>query len=174
MGHQDPQAAMRAIGVLFGALVAGTREVLMSRAEIKHEMRVEQTMMRARDNNALKFSVSPQEAVAALLLPDRPGYKAPLAAVEEAFNDIRSHEMAVMAGMQTALIALLRRFDPAALEGRLQRGMLDAVLPSARKARFWELFCATYKDIASEAQDDFQSVFGREFARAYDAQIRKL
>jgi type VI secretion system FHA domain protein len=174
MGHQDPQAAMRAIGVLFGALVAGTRDVLMSRAEIKHEMRVEQTMMRARDNNALKFSVSPQEAVAALLLPDRPGYKAPLAAVEEAFNDIRSHEMAVMAGMQTALIALLRRFDPAALEGRLQRGMLDAVLPSARKARFWELFCATYKDIASEAQDDFQSVFGREFARAYDAQIRKL
>jgi len=174
LGGGDPQAAMRAIGVLFAALVGGTREVLMSRAEIKHEMRVEQTMMRARDNNALKFSVSAQEAMAALLLPNRPGYKAPLAAVEEAFNDIRSHEMAVMAGLQTALIALLKRFDPVTLEGRLQRGMLDAVLPAARKARFWELFCTTYKDIASEAQDDFQSIFGREFARAYDAQIRKL
>jgi type VI secretion system FHA domain protein len=170
----DPRAAMRAIGALFAAFVAGTREVLMSRAEIKHEMRVEQTMMRARDNNALKFSISAQEALVALLHPSRPGYKAPLAAVEEAFNDIRSHEMAVMAGLQTALIALLKRFDPEALESRLQRGMLDAVLPGARKARFWELFCATYKDIATEAQDDFQSIFGREFARAYDAQIRKL
>jgi type VI secretion system FHA domain protein len=167
LGSADPQAAMR-------AFVTGTREVLMSRAEIKHEMRVEQTMMRPRDNNALKFSVSTAEALAALLQPGRPGYKPPLAAVEEAFNDIRSHEMAVMAGLQTALIALLKRFDPAALEGRLQRGMLDAVLPAARKARFWELFCATYKDIASEAQDDFHSIFGSEFARAYDAQIRKL
>ena len=48
------------------------------------------------------------------------------------------------------------------------------ILPAARKARTWELFCATYGEIAREAEDDFQSVFGREFARAYDAQMRKL
>lgn len=174
LSAQDPEATMRAIGALFRAFTGGTRDVLMSRAEIKHEMRVEQTMMRSRDNNALKFSVSPDEAMAALLQPNRPGYKAPLAAVEEAFTDIRSHEMAVMAGLQTALIALLKRFDPAGLEARLQRGMLDGILPGARKARFWELFCTTYKDIAREAEDDFHSVFGREFARAYDAQVRKL
>jgi type VI secretion system protein len=170
----DQEAAMRAIGALFRALVAGTREVLMSRAEIKHEMRVEQTMIRAQDNNPLKFSISAEEAVLALLRPDRPGYKPPLASVEEAFSDMRSHEMAVMAGMQTGLIALLKRFDPAGLEARLQRGMLDGILPVARRARFWELFCATYKDIAREAEDDFHAVFGRDFARAYDAQVRKL
>jgi type VI secretion system FHA domain protein len=171
---QDPQARMRAVGELFQALVAGTRDVLMSRAEIKHEMRAEQTMLRARDNNALKFSVSAEEAMAALLLPDRPGYKPALAAVEEAFNDIRAHELAVMVGLQATLQALLKRFDPAALETRLQPGMLDSILPAARKARFWELFCATYKDIANEARDDFDSILGREFARAYDAQVRKL
>jgi type VI secretion system FHA domain protein len=173
-GQADPLEAMRNVGALFAAFVAGTREVLMSRAEIKHEMRVEQTMMRARDNNALKFSVSAEEALVALLQPDRPGYKAPLAAVAEAFTDVRSHEMAVMAGLQTALIALLKRFDPATLESRLKAGMLDSIMPGARKARFWELFCATYKDLAREAEDDFHSVFGREFARAYDAQVRKL
>lgn len=171
---QEPEAAMRAFGALFRAFVSGTRDALMSRAEIKHEMRVEQTMMRSRDNNALKFSVSPEEALTALLQPNRPGYKAPLAAVEEAFTDIRSHEMAVMAGLQTALMALLKRFDPEGLEARLQRGMLDGIMPGARKARFWELFCATYKEIAHEAEDDFNSVLGREFARAYDAQVRKL
>ena len=146
----------------------------MSRAEIKHEMRVEQTMIRAKDNNALKFSISPDEAVQALLRPNRPGYMQPQAAVEEAFADIRSHELAVMAGMQTGLLALLKRFDPTLLEGRLQKGMLDSVLPSSRKARFWELFCGTYKDIAREAEDDFHALFGREFARAYTAQINKL
>jgi type VI secretion system protein len=173
-GQTDPQESMRAAGLVFRALVEGVREVLMSRAAIKSELRVEQTMLRSRDNNALKFSVTPEEAVAALLLPNRAGYKPPLDAAREAFRDIQSHELAVMAGVQTALVGLLKRFDPASLEARLQPGRLDGILPSARKARIWELFCTTYKDIAAEAEDDFQSVFGREFAKAYDAQVRKL
>ena len=170
----NPEQAMQAAGAVFQAMVDGLRQVLISRAAIKNEFRVEQTMLRARDNNALKFSVTTEDAVAALLQPNKPGYKPPLDAAQEAFDDVRGHEMAVMAGMQTALMGLLRRFEPAALEKRLQPGMLGSVLPGARKARTWELFCETYKDIAREAQDDFQSVFGREFARAYDAQLRKL
>jgi type VI secretion system protein len=170
----DPEAAMRAAGAVFRALVEGLRQVLISRAAIKNEFRVEQTMLRARDNNALKFSVTIEDALAALLQPNRPGYQPPLKATQEAFDDVRGHELAVMAGMQTALMSLLRRFEPGALEKRLMPGMLDSLLPGARKARTWELFCATYKDIAREAEGDFQSVFGREFARAYDEQVRKL
>jgi type VI secretion system protein len=170
----DPEAAMRAAGAVFRALVDGLRQVLISRAAIKNEFRVEQTMLRARDNNALKFSVTIEDALAALLQPSRPGYQPPLKATQEAFDDVRGHELAVMAGMQTALMSLLRRFEPGALEKRLMPGMLDSLLPGARKARTWELFCATYKDIAREAEGDFQSVFGREFARAYDEQARKL
>ncbi|MGC8477536.1 MAG: type VI secretion system-associated FHA domain protein TagH, partial [Acetobacteraceae bacterium] len=170
----DPAAALRAAGTVFRILVEGLREVLMSRAAIKSEFRVEQTMLRARDNNALKFAVTVEDAIAALLQPARPGYKPPLDSAREAFDDVRAHEMAVMAGVQTALLGLLKRFEPAALEARLQPGLLGNLLPSSRKARTWELFCNTYKDIAREAEDDFQAVFGREFARAYDAQIRKL
>ena len=155
-------------------MVEGLREVLMSRAAVKNEFRVEQTMLRARDNNALKFSVTAEDAAAALLQPGKPGYKPPLDATREAFSDLRSHEMAVMAGVQTALIGLLHRFDPDALEKRLQPNLLGNLVPAARKARTWELFCTTYKDIAREAEDDFQSAFGREFARAYAAQARKL
>ncbi len=170
----DPEAALRSAGTVFRVLIEGLRQVLMSRAAIKNEFRVEQTMLRARDNNALKFAVTTEDAIAALLQPSRPGYKPPLESAREAFDDVSAHEMAVMAGVQTALLGLLKRFEPGALEKRLQPGMLGNLLPGARKARTWELFCATYKDIAREAEDDFQSVFGREFARAYDAQIRKL
>jgi len=145
----------------------------MSRAAIKGDMRVEQTMIQARNNNALKFSVTPDDAVAALLNPNRPGYMAPLAATKEAFTDIKSHELAVMAGVQTALLGLLKRFEPAALETRLSQGLLGAVLPAARKARYWESFCQVYGDIAREAEDDFQAVFGRAFAKAYTAQAKK-
>jgi type VI secretion system protein len=170
----DPERAMREIGAVFNALVEGIRQVLISRASIKNELRVEQTMLRAKDNNPLKFSVTAEDAIAALLQPTRPGYKQPLAATQEAFDDVRSHEMAVMAGVQTALMGLLKRFEPGALEKRLEPGILGNIMPSARKARTWELFCTTYKAIAAEAQEDFQSVFGREFARAYSAQVQKL
>jgi type VI secretion system FHA domain protein len=170
----DPERAMRDAGAVFNALVEGIRQVLISRASIKNELRVEQTMLRAKDNNPLKFSVTAEDAIAALLQPTRPGYRQPLAATQEAFDDVRSHEMAVMAGVQTALMGLLKRFEPGALEKRLEPSMLGNILPSARKARTWELFCATYKAIAAEAQEDFQAVFGREFARAYSEQMQKL
>ncbi len=170
----DPEHAMREAGAVFHAMVDGIRQVLISRASIKNEFRVEQTMLRVRDNNALKFSVTTEDAIAALLQPSRPGYKPPLDATIEAFDDVRSHEMAVMAGVQTALMALLKRFEPAALEKRLEPGIFGNIVPAARKARTWELFCTTYNAIAAEAQEDFQSVFGREFARAYNAQMQKL
>lgn len=170
----DPERAMHEAGAVFNALVEGIRQVLISRAAVKNELRVEQTMLRARDNNPLKFSVTTEDAIAALLQLPRPGYKPPLAATREAFDDVRSHEMAVMAGVQTALMGLLKRFEPTALEKRLEPGMFGNILPAARKARTWELFCATYKAIAAEAEEDFQSVFGREFGRAYTAQMQKL
>ncbi len=169
----DPEAALRQVGQVFRALTEGLREVLMSRAAIKGELRVEQTLLKSHGNNALKFSLSPDDAIAALLSAVRPGYMPPLAATREAFDDIKTHELAVMAGVQTVLTSLLHRFDPETLEAKLTQGRFAGVVPAARKARLWENFCDLYKTIASEAEDDFQAVFGRAFAKAYTAQSKK-
>jgi type VI secretion system protein len=170
---QEPEAYFRAVGELFGLMVESLRDVLMSRASVKGEFGVEQTMLRSRNNNALKFSVTPEDAISALLQPGRPGYMQPLAATKEAFDDVRIHQIAVMAGVQAALFNLLKTFDPAALEARLQKGsMIESILPATRRAKLWEAFCTAYKDIARDADSDFQAVFGREFARAYTEQAR--
>ena len=169
----NPAGALHAAGAVFRAMAEGLREVLISRTEIKSEMRVERTMISAHGNNALKFSVTPDEAVIALLTPKRPGYMPPLAATKEAFNDIKEHELAVMAGVQTALMDLLKRFEPDVLEKRLSPSALGSILPATRKARYWDGFQDAYKQISREAEDDFQSIFGRSFAKAYTAQIRK-
>ncbi len=169
----DPAAALRAAGAVFRAMAEGLREVLISRTEIKSEMRVERTMISSHGNNALKFSVTPDDAVVALLTQKRPGYMPPLAATKEAFADIKQHEIAVMAGVQTALMDLLKRFEPEVLEKRLSPSVFGALLPAARKARYWDGFQDAYKQISQEAEDDFQSIFGRSFARAYSAQTRK-
>jgi predicted component of type VI protein secretion system len=67
------------------------------------------------------------------------------------------------------------RFDPKTLESRMQDGsMLGGILSGSKKARHWELFTQLYAEIAKEAEDDFHGLFGREFARAYEEQAKKV
>ncbi len=170
---QEPEAYFRLVGELFATMVESLRDVLMSRAAVKGEFGVDQTMLRPKDNNALKFSVTPADAVGALLQPGRPGYLPPLRATKEAFEDVRIHQLAVMAGVQAALFNLLKTFDPASLEARLEKGsVIESFLPGARRAKLWEAYCAKYKDIARDADSDFQSVFGDEFSKAYTKQAQ--
>jgi type VI secretion system protein len=169
----NAEATLRAIGQVFRVLTDGVREVLMSRAALKGEMRVEQTLLNASNNNALKFSFSPEDAVISLLRAPRPGYMPPLEAAKEAFDAIKTHEIAVVSAMQTALSALLNRFDPDALEARLVKDKLTGMLSATRKARLWDSFCNLHAAIKTEADDDFHALFGRTFANAYKARAKR-
>ena len=176
LGGADPEATMRIVGEAFREMVKGLQETLAARTEIKSEFRLERTMIRPKENNPLKFSPSVDEALTSLLhKTSGNAYLPPVSAVREGFDDLKAHQMAVMAGMQVALSALLRRFDPATLEKRLKsQSVLDSILPAARKAKYWELYEELYKEIAREAEDDFQGLFGKEFATAYERQVKKL
>jgi type VI secretion system FHA domain protein len=77
------------------------------------------------------------------------GYMSPVQAVQEAFEDIQAHELAVMAGLRAALAALLARLDPAELDRAATRGsVLDNLLPATRKARCWDVLTERYQDQA--------------------------
>ncbi|MEZ5581893.1 MAG: type VI secretion system-associated FHA domain protein TagH [Candidatus Competibacteraceae bacterium] len=171
----DVPKLMLEIGAIFRQTVQGLMEVLTTRTNIKSEFRLAQTMIKPVENNPLKFSPNVDDAMVCLLTKRGPAFLPAVRAVKEGFDDIKAHQIAVMAGVQAALIKLLRRFDPEALENRLGEGsVLDNIMPSKRKARYWELFMLLYSEIAKEAEDDFQELFGREFAKAYEEQINKL
>ncbi|GIX12592.1 MAG: hypothetical protein KatS3mg118_0551 [Paracoccaceae bacterium] len=167
------EEVMARLGEAFRILVTGLREVLIARAAIKNEFRLAQTVVSVDGNNPMKFSVSPDHAVEAMARPATPGFMPAPAAAREAIEDIKAHEIAMMSGMQAAIDGLLKRFDPERLQGRIESGGVAGLLGS-RKARLWTEFERLYAEIAREAEDDFQTLFGREFARAYQAQIRKL
>jgi FHA domain-containing protein len=170
----DP-AFMRLVGELLREATQGTVDLLVARAEIKREVRAQATVIMAKENNPLKFSPSGEAALGHLLGPPVRGFMAPAKAMRDAFDDLRAHQLAFLSGMRAAMEGLLSRFDPAALEGRLtQKSVLQSLLPGARKAQLWAVFQQEYAQIAREAGDDFQDLFGREFLRAYEAQIDAL
>lgn len=163
------------IGKVLRTTVQGAMDVLMARSEIKNEMRLDVTTLRSTENNPIKFSFSVDEALQRLLSPQRKGYMLPAQAVEEAFEDIRAHQIAVLAGMQTALHSILKRFDPKTLEQRLHKtSPIGANIPIHRQAKLWDLFEQLYEDIEHEAQDDFNQLFGHAFSKAYEKQIKEI
>lgn len=172
---ENAAATMRAVGQAFREMTNGLREVLTTRAMIKTEYRVEQTVIRSQNNNPLKFSVDAEQAIAALIGPPRPGYMPALQAVQEGFKDLKAHELALMAGMQVAVSALFKQFDPEELKKRLeQNSILHSIVPGARKAKYWEIYEQQFKEIAGQVSEDVHGTFGRAFARAYEEQVRKL
>ena len=161
---------------LMGALVyhatAGAMELIAARQITKREIGAEVTMIVARENNPLKFLPTPEAAIMQMLGPKMPGFMKGSDAMRDAFDDLRAHEVAVIAGMRAALAEVLRRFDPTLLQKRLGgSGALDTFVPAARRARLWEMFEARFQEIYREANDDFRSVFGEAFIKAYEEQI---
>lgn len=168
-------ALMRRLGSLLREASQGSVELLQARAAVKRSVRAEVTAIVPRGNNPLKFSPSVETALLHLLGPQVPGFLDAETAMREAFDDLRAHELAVMAGMRAALDGVLQRFDPAKLEGGLEkRSGLGGLLAGSRKARLWELFEQQYVAIRQEAADDFQDFFGRAFLQAYEAQLDRL
>jgi len=165
----DPVATIEALGATFSALVVGLRQVMITRAKIKGEFRIEQTLMRAQGNNPLKFSADDQDALAALLGIGRRIDVKPADAVAGALNDIQAHETAAIAGMRAGMAAMLSRIDPARIAAAAEGA---ATLSPEGKARAWDLFTRQHAEIAASAPDDFEGIFGRAFARGYEQAIR--
>ncbi len=166
---------MLLVGQLLRESTRGAVELLVARAALKREMRAQMTMIVARENNPLKFSPSVEVALQHLLAPTTPGFMPAAAAVRDAFDDLRAHQLGVMAGMKAALEGVLQRFDPQQLEAKLTtRSAIDSLIPSTRKARLWESFQQLFSQLSSEAQDDFDELFGKAFLRAYEAQLDRM
>lgn len=170
----EAERMMRDCGAILRATVEGLMMLLIARGEMRKEFQAEErTMVAARDNNPLKLMSDPHEAMAFLFDPaDRTdGFLDPVQAIGDACEDLRAHEIALMAGMRAAILGALRRFDPRALERAVEKAGGFAL---GRKGKLWDLFVAQQEKLAQEAQDDFQKVFGGDFLGAYQAQLRRL
>lgn len=160
----DPAAALAAAGASLRAAVAGMRALLIARADVKREFRIEQTMLRAAGNNPVKFAATDDAAVLALL-----GQPNGAAALRETVHDLTAHQVATLAATQAAARALITRLAPGPIEEMTPGG---GILPGAREKRLWEAYRKLHAEVSDQFEDDFDSAFGKAFARAYEEAAR--
>ena len=174
IADDDLERTMARMGRVMRTMIVGLREVLMTRTSIKSEFRIDQTMISAGGNNPLKFSLSEDDAVTALVKPKAKGYLSPETATEEALGDIKAHEVAMVTGMQAAIKGVLSKLDPDELAGLIETSGAIGSMFKGKKARYWEVYEKMYAQISDQAENDFHELFSREFARAYKEQLDKL
>ncbi len=165
---------MARMGRVMRTLITGLREILMTRTSIKSEFRIEQTMIAAGGNNPLKFSISADQAIEAMVRPTTKGYLSPETAAEQALEDIKAHEIAMITGMEAALKGVLAKLDPEVLAGQIETSGAFGSILRGKKARYWEVYEKIYAEISDQAENDFHDLFSREFARAYKDQLDQL
>lgn len=161
----DAAAALAAVGAGMRAAVTGLRSLLIARADVKREFRIEQTMLRAAGNNPVKFAATDEAALLALLGPRGNGP----AALRETVGDLTAHQVATVAATQAAAKALLARLAPAGLEAENPGG---GIMPGAREKKLWEAYRRLHQQVTDQFEDDFDSAFGKAFARAYEDAAR--
>ncbi len=170
----DLERTMTRMGRVMRTMIVGLREILMTRTSIKSEFRIDQTMISSGGNNPLKFSISEDDAVTALVKPKAKGYLSPETATEQALDDIKAHEVAMVTGMEAAIKGVLSKLDPEVLAGQIETSSAIGSMFKGKKARYWEVYEKMYAQISDQAENDFHELFSREFARAYKEQLDKL
>jgi predicted component of type VI protein secretion system len=176
LSPMETDRMLRECGGILRAAVEGIMALLRTRAETRKAFGAdERGRGAARDNNPLKLMSDARQAMDFLFDTGErtDGLLDPVQAVSDACEDLRVHELAVIAGMRAALQAALRRLEPPAIEQALDQNPKGFSLAS-RKAKLWQVFAAQQDKLARDAQENFNQAFGRDFMGAYQAELRRL
>jgi type VI secretion system protein ImpI len=173
-GFRGTPDEVEALGRRYRLMTEGLVRLLRLRAQEKGSARVAQTVIGAANVNPLKYIVSTDEAVAAVVAPKGAGYLDPDAAIAAALHDLMDHHARSWTGVQAALRRMVDRFDPALFEAEVEDvGMLKALVAGSRSARLWQLYADRYREIAKAAEDRFLGEVGADFREAYENETRK-
>lgn len=177
LSEQDLSPEMvRDLGKVLRVVVQGVMDVLRARTEIKLQFRLPLTRIQSDENNPLKHCPNVESALHTLLIQRNPGYLSTVQAFEDAFADIRSHQLAMLEGVRVAFESMLESFDPEELQKQFEGGGKRGgrLGFGGGKAKFWDLYVAHFAQLGSDADDTYRRLFGDVFAEAYEKQLERL
>ena len=168
---EERERILRLAGEMLAVMTDGLSRALQNRAECQNELRLPRTITNiAVGNNPFKFSPTAEAALATLLGKPQKGVLPPIQALREAFKDLHSHHMGLLAGARAAVRAVLGKISPNAVETRLD---INGQVRLLRTRRLWHTFIRMHHALHDD-DEGFAGLFLQDFARAYEVQGRTL
>lgn len=169
-GRSDEQLGEE-LGELLRTVSQSLQAMLLARAETKSAMRSsERTMIGALENNPLKFSPTPEDAMRIMFGQKTKSYLDAKQTFEQSFGDLQSHQMQTFGAMQSALQVLIEDLDPENIAGATAKDGGLAGLVSSRRAKFWDTYVERFKAKSGHHDRGMIDAFMILFAEMYDRQ----
>ena len=166
---RNPDEIADEIGALIRMTTEHLAQMLASRAESIALIRSSnRTMIRAVENNPLKFASSPAEALAIMFGPRTRNYLDAQETIERAFADLKSHQILTFGAMQGALDALFEDLAPDRIDRAIEPERGLGALISSRKAKLWDIYVERWRAKTKRADGRLLEAFTALFAQAYD------
>lgn len=131
----------------FRIAVGNLHDMLLARSEAKQEFGAERTMIARLDNNALKFPMDMNAALRTLMMNDMAGFLPAERAVAQAFDDIKAHQVSLLATTQATLQMLVRQLAPGSVTAGMKCGPMAGWVPILGKARAWDHYVQLHGSI---------------------------
>jgi type VI secretion system FHA domain protein len=166
---------LESLGAIVRTVVQGVVDILRARAEIRREFRMNVTLAQPDENNPLKFSANAEDALYNVLVKRNAAFLAAVPAFEEAFDDLRGHQLAMLKGMRAGYQHMLERFDPRTLERRFETSEKSSGLKGLMGgSKMWEHYRSWFVQTTEDEDDCFRRLFGDEFSEAYELEMQRL
>ncbi|TPI09591.1 type VI secretion system-associated FHA domain protein TagH [Mesorhizobium sp. B4-1-3] len=160
---RDPHDVAAEIGAVLRITVEQLSLLLKARAAAKVLAKTaHRTMIGAEDNNPLKFVPGTDDMLEIMFTKRRAGYLDARHSVEDAFRDLKAHEIATYAAMQAALSRLLDDLSPEAIAKKIPPASF-----SSRKSQAWDALVAIWRTMEDKHENGMLDVFLAYFAEAY-------
>lgn len=169
-GGADATELARELGRTMRVTSQELMAMLADRATAKKFTRGgERTMMGNAENNPLKFLPDAMQALEVMFLQPRPGFMQGGTGVDAALRDVRTHQMAVFAAIQPALLKLLEDIAPEAIEAEGGGGLLSG----GGKRKAWDTYVERWDAKVEGHENGMLGAFLAHFAEAYRQAVDK-
>jgi type VI secretion system FHA domain protein len=160
--------AMRRLGVLYRQVVLGLSDLIQDRAAFKNEFRVERTQLSFGRNNPLKH-LPPLDSAKLLLADPMPGFMDAEDALRSAFEDVKKHQLAMLAGVQHALTAVFERLSPQEIERVMAKAIGEKRgFSFSRGVNPWTVYQTVFEALRRDATSNVNSVMSVAFREGYE------
>lgn len=161
------------IATLVKQSTQGVMALLAGRSALKQESRLSMTMIQAKSNNPIKFSLDPSDTLDMLLVRKKPGYMNVTDAYAEAFGDLQHHQTAFITGLQACLEGVLNELSPKAVEQEAH-GLHRNFLGKTKVAQKWQVFTAKQENLTVKVKENLNDILAVHFSSAYESQVKQL
>ncbi|HUD29114.1 MAG TPA: type VI secretion system-associated FHA domain protein TagH [Novosphingobium sp.] len=163
-----PPDAMYRLGVLYRQVVLGLCDILQDRATFKDEFRVERTQLSVGRNNPLKH-LAAFDAAKVVVGQPLPGFMDGEEAVRTSFEDIKKHQMAMLAGVQNALTTAFSRLAPAEMEKLVEQAESQKKgFLGRRGIDRWSIYVTVYENLRKDATSNANGIMSSAFREGYE------